>query len=165
MTFVSTCAPNISHIWALQGPIKGHELHFHNWAICDLIFNEMMLEWHIRTYMLTSWLICRAQNVPNVAQRVQKSGQSRLKIAFWPHKLVHMAYFGLEAVDQGLNSFVGIWTYKEGPSGPICLAIRLLLAQLLAFMGPNLGHLPLQCCVNFVSICSTKKSCMDAYLP
>ena len=126
----------------------------------------------VRTYMLTGWLICRAQNVPNVAQRLQKSGQSRLKIAFLPHKLVHMAYFGLEAVTQGWNTLVGIWTYKEGPSGPICLAKRLFLAHLLAFMEPNFGHSNsrnwanngyLQCCVNFVLICSTKYYCIDAF--
>ena len=59
--------------------------------------------------------ICHIQNVPNLALRQPKRGQNRVRIAFWPNKLVQRAYFGLEGAERGQKTKEVIQTDQFGP--------------------------------------------------
>ena len=56
------------------------------------------------------WAICHTRNVSIVALRWPKRGQHRLTIAFWSHKSVQRAYFGLGGVEQGWDTNEDIHT-------------------------------------------------------
>ena len=82
------------------------------------------LERHIGHPGWSVWLICQTLNVPNVALRGPKRGKNRLKIALWPHKSAHRAYFGLEGVKQGWNTKEDIQTDQFWPFADPNVALR-----------------------------------------